>query len=152
MTTGPGHRSLRRGRISLPQHVYFITTTTANRCPHFANAILASAACRVIEAQATWGDARLMSWVLMPDHWHGLAQLGDGDNLALVINRFKSLVTKALRPRGTPHPIWARSYFERAVRADDDLANAARYLVANPVRAGLVSRAGDWPFLDSRWL
>ncbi len=143
---------MRRGRISLPQHVYFITTTTAHRRPHFANAILASAACRVIEAQATWGDARLMSWVLMPDHWHGLVQLGQRDSLPLVVNRFKSRVTKALRANGTTGPIWAQSYFERAVRADRDLETAARYLVANPVRAGLVQRAGDWPFLDTRWL
>jgi REP element-mobilizing transposase RayT len=143
---------LRRGRISLPQHVYFITTTTANRYPHFADPIRARAACRVIEAKATWGDAQLMSWVLMPDHWHGLVQLGQRDSLPLVVNRFKSRVTKALRANGTTDPIWARSYFERAVRADHDLETAARYLVADPVRAGLVSRAGDWPFLDTRWL
>ena len=152
METRPGHRNLRRGRISLPQHVYFITTTTADRYPHFADPGRASIACRVIEAEATWGDARLMSWVLMPDHWHGLVQLGDCDYLSLVVNRFKSLATKALRAGGTTHPVWARSYFERAVRADQDLATIARYLIANPIRAGLVSRAGDYPFLDTRWL
>jgi hypothetical protein len=28
----------------------------------------------------------------------------------------------------------------------------ARYVVMNPVRAGLVSRVGDYPFWDAAWI
>ncbi|MBB5859537.1 hypothetical protein GGR69_001194 [Xanthomonas arboricola] len=28
----------------------------------------------------------------------------------------------------------------------------ARYLIANPLRAGLVARVGDYPFWDAIWL
>ena len=33
--TSPGHRSLRKGRVSLPQQIYHVTTATADREPHF---------------------------------------------------------------------------------------------------------------------
>ena len=36
-----------------------------------------------------------LCWVLMPDHWHGLVQLGQRDSLPIVVNRFKVLVAEA---------------------------------------------------------
>jgi hypothetical protein len=38
------------------------------------------------------------------------------------------------------------------LRSDDDLQDMARYVVANPLRAGLVARIGDYPFWNAVWL
>jgi putative transposase len=38
------------------------------------------------------------------------------------------------------------------VRKEDDLVGLARYLVANPLRAGLVQRIGEYPHWDAVWL
>ncbi len=38
------------------------------------------------------------------------------------------------------------------LRNDEDLTTVARYLIANPVRAGLVDRAGMYPFWDAVWV
>jgi hypothetical protein len=35
---------------------------------------------------------------------------------------------------------------------EEDLAQIARYVVLNPVRAGLVRRVGDYPHWDAAWL
>jgi hypothetical protein len=32
------------------------------------------------------------------------------------------------------------------------LRHLARYIIANPIRAGLVERAGDYPLWDACWL
>ena len=32
------------------------------------------------------------------------------------------------------------------------LRDVARYIVANPLRAGLVERVGDYPYWDAVWL
>ena len=41
---------------------------------------------------------------------------------------------------------------ETDIRADDDLMGTAQYILANPVRAGLVNQPADYPFLGSdRW-
>ena len=38
------------------------------------------------------------------------------------------------------------------VRRDEDLRGLARYIVANPLRAQLVQRIGDYPHWDAMWL
>jgi putative transposase len=38
------------------------------------------------------------------------------------------------------------------LRDEDDVKDWARYIVANPVRAGLVKRVGDYPHWDAVWL
>ena len=88
----------------------------------------------------------------MPDHWHGLIEL-EHEELHLVVNRFKSATALAVNDvlcrRG---PVWARAYHDHAVRSDEDLPALARYVIMNPVRAGLVTRVGDYPFWDAAWI
>jgi len=88
----------------------------------------------------------------MPDHWHGLVELGDSEPLDLVINRFKSRVAKAVRS-ATPatHRVWARAYHDHAARKEEVLVDIGRYIVMNPVRAGLVKRVGDYPYWNAVW-
>ncbi len=95
----------------------------------------------------------MLAWVLMPDHAHWLVQLGDGDGLASLANRLKSAIARTYNRRlDRTGPVWARAYHDHALRKEEDLVAAARYLVANPVRAGLVKRAGDYPFWNAVWL
>jgi hypothetical protein len=42
--------------------------------------------------------------------------------------------------------LWQREYFDRFIRNERHLLVATRYIVENPVTAGLVGRAEDWPF------
>ena len=147
-----GHHRLRKGRHSVSGQVYFVTTTTRGRSPLFADWDVAIVACRTNVHLLTWGDARLLCWVLMPDHWHGLVELGE-QPLPLVVNRFKSRIAKAIRAEvdGSVH-VWARSYHDRAVRREESLVDVARYIAMNPVRAGLVPRVGDYPYWHAAWL
>ncbi|ELQ10491.1 hypothetical protein A986_22350 [Pseudomonas fluorescens BRIP34879] len=41
---------------------------------------------------------------------------------------------------------------DQAQRQQDDLVKTARHVVANPLRAGLVDRIGDYPLWDAVWL
>ena len=84
----------------------------------------------------------------MPDHWHGLVVLGDHATLADLMRSAKGRSSRAIEGTGR---LWSPGYFDRALRSDDDLRMAARYVVANPLRAGLVARLGDYPFWDSEW-
>ncbi|WP_336884798.1 REP-associated tyrosine transposase [Frateuria defendens] len=98
------------------------------------------------------GDARLLCWVLMPDHWHGLVELGEHDGLTLAMARFKSLVSRNVHAAIGMRHVWARGFHDRALRHDESVLTAARYIVTNPVRAGLVSRVGDYPYWNCAWL
>ena len=46
-------------------------------------------------------------------------------------------------------PLWQPGYFDRVLRKDDDVLAAARYIVWNPVRAGVVATPADYPHLGS---
>jgi len=152
MGNHPGHRALRKGRVSLPGQVYLLTTTTARRSPWFQDTTCARTFCRLMTEAKTWGDARVLCWVLMPDHWHGLVELGEHDGVSLVMNRLKSLSAKSLVRQGRGMPLWSRGFHDHALRQDEDLRAAARYIVANPVRSGLVRRSLDYPYWDCIWL
>ena len=100
----------------------------------------------------TWGDACPLCWVLMPDHWHGLVELGERDDLSFVMNCFKSVTSKCIQQPEQVTRIWARGFHDHALRGDEDIHAAARYIIANPLRAKLVDRAGDYPYWNCVWL
>ncbi|SEM78667.1 REP element-mobilizing transposase RayT [Luteibacter sp. UNCMF331Sha3.1] len=143
---------LRRGRVSETGRVYLITAVTWNRSPLFRDHRCARAVARIAHDPRTWRDSRCLAWVVMPDHWHGLVELGD-ESLDRVVGRFKAAVTRAMnRTSSRSYPVWQRTFHDRALRREDDLKAAARYLVANPLRAGLATSVGDYPYWNAVWL
>lgn len=149
----PGNQALRRGRVSLANHVYLVTTVTLDRQRFFEDFSAACAAARCFSDPVILSDAALLAWVLMPDHVHWLLQLGAVDRLDLVVNRLKSAsARKANRLLNRTGALWQSAYHDRALRAEEDLREVARYIVANPIRVGLVERVGDYPFWNAVWL
>lgn len=148
-----GHAALRKGRASLPHVTYLVTATTNHRHPFFHRFDVGCAASSSFQASDLLGDAKLLAWVLMPDHAHWLVTLGETEGLDVLIGRMKAVsarrANRALRRQGT---LWAPAFHDRALRRDDDLQAAARYIIANPLRAGLVARVGDYPFWNAVWL
>jgi hypothetical protein len=48
--------------------------------------------------------------------------------------------------------VWQSGFHDRALRQEEELQTIARYIVANPLRAGLVKRVGDYAHWDAMWL
>lgn len=144
---------MRRGRVSLPQQAYLVTAATVKRQPLFHDFRAGCAAARCFEDLAILGDANMLAWVLMPDHAHWLVQLGEKDALATVVNRIKSasarLANRALARQGS---LWETAYHEHALRSEENLREVARYVISNPLRAGLARRVGDYTFWNAVWL
>lgn len=149
----PGHRALRRGRCSLPGHAYLLTTVCADREPLFGDWPCASAVAATLAEAGLWRDARLECWVLMPDHLHALVTLGD-EALPQLACRIKAVTSgvanRVLQRQG--RPVWARGYHDHALRREADLRAVARYVIANPLRAGLAETPGGYPYWDASWL
>ncbi len=69
------------------------------------------------------------------------------------MGRTKSRTTVALnRKLRREGPLWQPGFHDRAIRKEEDLQAVARYIVANPVRAGLAGKVGDYPLWDATWL
>ena len=75
------------------------------------------------------------------------------ESLDAVVQRVKSRSARAIhQPLSHRDPLWQKGYHEHAVRKDKDIHAIARYIIANPLRAGLVETVGDYPFWDAIWL
>jgi putative transposase len=84
--------------------------------------------------------------VVMPDHLHMAGQLGEG-TLANVMHTLKGFSARQIARVCIETPVWQKGYYDHALRDDDDYRIRIQYLIDNPVRAGLVQRARDYPFL-----
>ncbi|WP_291784524.1 transposase [Luteibacter sp.] len=146
-----GHASLRHGRVSEPGRVYVITCVTWNRAPVFRDYRAARIASRLIHAPTTWKGAECLAWVVMPDHIHVMVKLGDRE-LSRVVASLRSRLTRTFKTQGRTSPLWQRAFHDRALRTDENLRAVARYIVANPLRAGLVNHIGDYPYWNAIWL
>ena len=95
----------------------------------------------------------MLAWVLMPDHVHWLVQVGEEGNLSRVVNRLKSASSRQVhRLMGARGPLWQQGFHDHALRAEEDLRRVARYVLANPLRAGLVQRMGAYPYWNAIWV
>lgn len=147
------YNALRLGRVSLSNHIYHLTTVIAERRPLLADFWLARAVIDEMRRLDADGQVESMAWVVMPDHVHWLAQLKGDAELADVMRVFKGRTARRINGiSGESGPVWQRSFHDRAVRHEDDLVALARYIIANPLRASLVTRIGDYPHWDAIWL
>jgi putative transposase len=149
----PGSNALRIGRQSIAGQRYLITTRCDQRETRFAHWASASRVAAVVDSRRLWRDSRILCWVLMPDHMHLLIELGENESLPALMRRVKCVtagVANAVdRRRGR---VWMPGYHDHALRCDESVASAVRYMVVNPVRANLVRRAGDYPYWNCVWL
>ncbi|MHC6224561.1 REP-associated tyrosine transposase [Pseudomonas sp. X10] len=148
----PRSHLLRRGRISQPGRLYLLTSVTQNRAPLFKEFHLARVVIQQIRAAEQEKACRSLAWVVMPDHIHWLIELGP-TTLSTLMCRFKSRSSCALykASRYRDH-VWQPGYQDRALRREEDVLEVARYIIANPLRAGLVQQIGDYPHWDAVWL
>ncbi|MCJ8204893.1 transposase [Pseudomonas sp. RGM2987] len=145
------HR-LRIGRYTEQNRIYLLTANTRKREPVFHDYGLGRIVIRQFKDVQGQGIADSLAFVVMPDHFHWLIQLHCG-SLGELMCRMKSLSAKGVNEAvGWTGNLWQQGYHDRALRRDDDLVKLARYVVANPLRAGLVERLGDYPLWDAIWV
>lgn len=145
-------RRLRLGRTQEIGGYYLITAATLNRRPVFGDWVQGRMVVEQFRRADESGNTQTLAFVVMPDHFHWLLQLRSGSLASLmceVKGKSALLINQAMKGKG---PIWQRGYHDRAIRREDDLKPAARYIIYNPVRAGLVTRAQDYPLWDAAWL
>ena len=143
----PHGKDLRTGRVSLPGQAYHITTITLDRRPIFSDLRSVRLLINALRAAQTRDEATTLAFVVMPDHLHWLLQLEAGTSLSAVVGAVKAVTAHGLGAR-----VWQGGFHDHALRQEEDLAKLARYIVANPLRAGLVQRVGDYPHWDAVWL
>jgi REP element-mobilizing transposase RayT len=97
----------------------------------------------------SWREAR--SWlvgryVIMPDHVHLFCAPADLHPQALPqwVSFWKSRSAQHW-PRPNERPIWQRDFWDTQLRRIESYDSKWDYVVQNPLRAGFVECAEDWP-------
>ncbi|MDR8016878.1 REP-associated tyrosine transposase [Ectopseudomonas guguanensis] len=148
----PHSARLRAGRFSEAQRIYLLTATTESRETLFSDFTVGRLVVAELKAAQQEALVESLAWVLMPDHLHWLIALQHG-SLSELMRRIKGRSAKRVNALyGRQGKLWQDGFHDRALRREEDVLPAARYIVANPLRAGLVNRVGDYPLWDSVWL
>ena len=146
------YNALRKGRVSLRGQVYLVTSVTAQRERFFEDPSLARDVVIALRTQDLSGATHTLAFVVMPDHVHWLFELATNATVSRVVKRLKGSSAVRVNLRlGREGSIWQPSFHDHALRDDECLMSAARYVIMNPVRAALVKRVGDYPHWDSVW-
>lgn len=143
---------LLKGRYSEQGRIYLLTTVTEQRRPIFSDFHIGRLMVSQMRQAHDQGIVDSIAWVVMPDHCHWLFELRQktlGELMCRIKSRSSVTVNNASQSSGR---LWQKGYHDRALRREDDLKATARYIVQNPIRAGLAARIGDYPLWDACWM
>ena len=147
MRTGnPGHLA---SFDYLGLHRYSLTFCTDRRQPFFTTQATVDLVLEQIVRAASEHEFAVIAYCFMPDHLHLLIEgTSDTSDCEKFIARVKQ-DSGYYYARVHQSRLWQRYGFEHVLRDDELTLIVAKYILENPVRAGLVSRVEDYPFLGS---
>jgi putative DNA methylase len=108
----------------------------------------------VIEAWQHFDSSRyrLHAWVVMPNHVHLLVQMIPPHSLSDAIESWKRFTaTRINQLMARSGRFWQEDYWDRYIRDDNHYRATVAYIHENPVKAGLVGRAEDWPWSSAAY-
>jgi len=130
-------------------HLYSLTICTRARARVFVTSDAVLPVVSQLLHVACVERFSVVAYCVMPDHLHILTGGNSPtSNLARFVRTFKQRTSFEWKQR-TGDTLWQRSYFDRVLRSEEDVIGVVRYLLENPVRAGLVQRPEDYAYLGS---
>ena len=130
-------------------HAYSITCCTFSRRPWFTEAQTVDLVRSQLIHSSEEDRFAVLAYCFMPDHVHllleGTSQTSD---LPLLIARWKQKTGYAHRC-ATNAVLWQGGFFDHVLRGEEDREALVRYIIANPIRAGLVLDVREYPFWGS---
>lgn len=130
-------------RYYLENHAYHVASVTHNRIPllrDYRNAESIVGALQWLRKERSY----LLAYVVMPDHFHAvLVPLGE-QTISRLMQSVKGFTARMLNgdKRG---PVWQQGFYDRIIRNERHLTETIRYIHDNPVVAGFVTEAAEYP-------
>jgi putative transposase len=144
-------RLTKRQRLRLVRSAYaiagqpiLVTICTRDRRPILAGEPIARVVNKALRAAAVTVPNDLLVWCVMPDHLHVVLAPRAGADAVSWVRLFKGQVASSARQSGI-QKLWQRGFHDRVVRSEESVASVVRYVLGNPVRAGLARTWREWP-------
>lgn len=148
-------RDLRKGRRSIEGQAYAINKKVKDNLPLLIpdphHPLEAPERAEPLIESMKWlhqhNRIACQAYTIMPDHFHFIFTLLGRWTLEKVMHSLASFTGLELNKLcGRTGPFWQHTYYDRAIRDDEELQNQLHYILINPVKAGYVDCPEDWPF------
>ena len=136
----------RLDRVVSSNPVYFVTACTYRRRTVLATNAVKDAFVSFAERAYTDHNIAVGRYVVMPDHIHLFVCGPDDFELGRWVGMLKQRLTKSVVRDPSADPVWQRRFFDHVLRSDESYGQKWNYVRDNPVRAGLVTKADNWPY------
>ena len=117
----------------------------------------------VLNSQLSKQKGKCTGFVVMPDHVHAIIWFPQPGQLSHFMKQWKQRSSVQIKrflwdhlPRMAARiprsePIWQRKFYPFNIYSQIKLHEKVEYMHLNPVRAGLVAKATDWPWSSARY-
>ncbi len=131
-------------------HRYLLTFCTKHRLDRFVEGTVVESARAAFWRTAEDLTFTIAAYCFMPNHVHLVIEgLTEASDLTAFASASKQRAAHALWKDHKMSKVWQAGHHDRIIRPEDDLNDAIRYVLENPVRAGLAKRWDQYPFSGS---
>jgi REP element-mobilizing transposase RayT len=137
-------------RIEVPGGYYHVATRGNNRCAIYDDDVDRQVFLNQLNRVATKYAWTVLAYCLMGNHYHLILQIGDlgmSRGMCELNGGYARMYNR--RHRRVNH-LFGRRYWDALVATESHLLECCRYVVLNPVRAGICHRPGDWSWSSYR--
>lgn len=136
----------RRARCVLPGVPYHVTQRGVDRQATFRVDDDRHTYLRLLRENLSEADVRVWAWCLMSNHVHLVLLPGREDSLSLLMRRVHGRYAQYYNTRwGRTGHLWQNRFFS-CILGIEHLWAAVAYVERNPVRAGIVDSAAEYPW------
>jgi REP element-mobilizing transposase RayT len=128
--------------------VYFLTVCSVQR-----RRIMTRSSVAAILVESWQAAPEVHGWVvgryvIMPEHVHFFASAQpEAKSLSMFMRDWKKWTTRQVtKSERIKPPVWQLEFFDHVLRSARSYSEKWDYVRENPVRAGLVAAAEDWPY------
>jgi putative transposase len=140
----------RQARVVLPGVPHHVTTRGNRRQTTFFAPPDYRAFETLLKQFCVASGVEVLAYCLMPNHPHGILTPPTPTSLSKAFGNTKEAYSRIINARhGWQGHLWQGRYYSVPL-GPEHLYRAARYVLENPVRAGMVEAPGDWPFSSYR--
>lgn len=136
----------RRARVRIPGGVYHVTTHGDGDMMIFEGPAEKRRILNLVAETAAELDWAMYAWCVMGNHYHLLLKTPD-NNLSEGMHHVNTSYGEWYnKVRGRHGHVFRDRFFSILITQDSHFLEASRYVVLNPLRAGLVAAPQEWPW------
>lgn len=137
-------------RHYFPNSYVFITSITKNRNAIFLKQENVTLLFETINTVLGLYPFNLYAYVIMPDHFHWIIELGDGfQDFSKIVHSFKRNFTLNYKKEHNINhtlSLWQKRFWDHVIRDEPDLQNHLDYIHRNPVKHKMVDHPNQYQF------